>query len=187
MIPVKVSLSLSNVGFVALLRPANDKRSLPIFIGAAEAQAIAFQLDKVEVPRPMTHDLLKNLLDCLECRLKRIEICDLQDNTFYARLIIENNAVETAVDSRPSDAIALALRCAAPILVAEEVIDKAGVILPEEAEKKAAATPKQAEHPESALEHAQNELQKAIQEERYEEAAKLRDQLRRMGHPPAKN
>ena len=78
MIHVKVAgLSLSNMGFVLLLRGEQDPRSLPVFIGGAEAQAIALQLDSVKIPRPLTHDLFKNVLDCLECRLKRVVISDL--------------------------------------------------------------------------------------------------------------
>ena len=111
MMQVRVSgLSVSKVGFVILLQAPQDKRTLPIFIGAAEAQAIAIRLSGTKVPRPLTHDLLKNILDCLECRLQRIEIHSLKDNTFFARLILERDGVAFDVDARPSDDVALALR-----------------------------------------------------------------------------
>ena len=110
MIHVKVAgLSLSNMGFVVLLRGEQDKRTLPIFIGGAEAQSIIIHMDKVEIPRPLTHDLVKNLLDCMECRLKRVVINDLVESTFYALLVLEHDGVETEVDVRPSDAVAVAL------------------------------------------------------------------------------
>jgi bifunctional DNase/RNase len=179
MIAVKVSqISLSNVGFVVFLKAENENRTLPIFIGAAEAQAIAFILENVKPPRPLTHDLIKNLMDNLECRIKRIEICDLQDNTFYARLFLEWNGVETELDSRPSDAIALALRFSAPIYVADEVMESAGVTLKEE--KSAPGNNKEATKKISPAETLKQRLNKAVEEERYEDAAKLRDELKKL-------
>src|ERR1035437_141672 len=126
-------VSLSNMGFVVFLRNGTDidKRTLPIFIGATEAQAIALHLDRVPIPRPLTHDLLKTVMDNLECRMKRAEICALRENTFFAKLILEWNGVDSEIDARPSDAIALALRFTAPIYVAEEVMEAAGVLLDE--------------------------------------------------------
>jgi len=188
MIPVKVDqLFLSNMGFVVLLRSQNDERSLPIFIGAAEAQAIAIRLNGVEMPRPLTHDLLKNLLDFLECRLMRIEVCDLREGTFYANLVLERDGIPMEIDCRPSDAIALALRCGAPIFVAREVMDEAGrVFEPPEEEpedvKRAKEPPKEPKQPKqpkqpSLLETLTRELEKAVAEERYEDAARLRDQI----------
>jgi bifunctional DNase/RNase len=182
MIAVKVSqISLSNMGFVVFLKEENGQRSLPIFIGAAEAQAIAFVLEQVNPPRPLTHDLVKKLLDNMECRLKRIEVCDLKDNTFYARLLLEWNGLETEIDSRPSDAIALAMRCAAPIYVANEVMDEAGILVKDE---QTSASPGQPPaKPAAKLSPAKllkQKLDKAVQEERYEDAAKLRDEIKRL-------
>jgi uncharacterized protein len=189
MIQVKVaSVSLSNMGFVVLLRNEQDARTLPIFVGAPEAQAIALHIDRVEVPRPLTHDLFKNVLDCLECRLKRIVVCDLVDNTFYAVLVLERDGTETEVDARPSDAIALALRFAAPIYVVGKVMDQAGIILGAEEDKQpaaraAAASPGPAKD-ESNLDSLKAKLGEAIAAEHYEDAAKLRDEIRRIeqGH-----
>jgi len=188
MIPAKVEqLFLSNMGFVVLLKGAEDERSLPIFIGAAEAQAIALRINNVNVPRPLTHDLLKNVLDYLECRLLRIEVCDLEDGTFYARLILGRDGAEMPIDSRPSDAIALALRFDAPIFVEPKVMQEAGRVFneaelqppkqkPGEAQKKT-PTPKKELTP---LEQLEAELDKAVKEERYEDAAKLRDDINRL-------
>jgi len=182
MLPVKVDqLVLSNMGFVVLLKGAQDERSLPIFIGAAEAQAIAIKLNGIEVPRPLTHDLLKNLMDFLECRLLRIEVCDLKEGTFYARLVLERDAQPLTLDCRPSDAIALALRCGAPIFVAEAVMEEAGRVFETPAEAKAEQT--QAEKkttPASRLETLNRKLEQAIAEERYEDAAKIRDEIKNL-------
>ena len=189
MIPVKVAkLSLSNVGFVILLQGHEDKRSLPVFIGAAEAQAIAIKIEGVKVPRPMTHDLLKNILDCIEWRLKRVEVCDLIENTFYARLIMEHDGTETPVDSRPSDAIALALRCETPIFVDEKVMDKAGIVVPAKeagGDKENAVETKA--HRLTPVEELKHQLEKAVEDERYEAAAKLRDEIKRLEHPTKTN
>lgn len=182
MIPVTVAqVSFSNMGFVVLLRGTADPRTLPIFIGAPEAQSIAFFLERVEVPRPLTHDLFKQVLDNLECRMKRVEICELRDNTFFAKLHLEADGMESVIDSRPSDAIALALRFAAPIYVAEDVMHAAGILLKDEhpggaeADKK----PKKTLSPADAL---QQQIKQAIEEERYEDAARLRDELKKLSH-----
>lgn len=183
MILVKsMNVSLSNMGFVVFLRSGADtnKRALPIFIGATEAQAIALHLDHATVPRPLTHDLLKTVMDNLECRMKRAEICALRENTFFAKLILEWNGMESEIDARPSDAIALALRCTAPIYVAEEVMESAGVIL--DVTTGAGAVP-HAEPPRHHLAPAEalkQKLAKAVAEERYEDAATLRDELKKL-------
>ena len=192
LIQVRVaSLSLSNMGFVILLRSTQDKRSLPVFIGAAEAQAIAIHIEHVEVPRPLTHDLFKNVLDCLECRLKRVVITALRESTFFAVLVLERDGIETEVDSRPSDAIALALRSAAPIFMAREVMDQAGVVLPEAGSKEqtpgAQTAPAEPEPTLSPLEQLKQQLEQAIAQEHYEQAAKLRDEIRRLQQPRGHN
>ena len=190
MLPVKVDqLFLSNLGFVVLLKGPNDERSLPIFIGAAEAQAIAIQINKVNMPRPLTHDLMKNVLDFMECRLRRVEVCDLREGTFYARLVLDRDGEDMTLDSRPSDAIALALRCSAPIYVAEQVMEEAGKILDTETEGEGTGPEDAAEggqeKPEkdlSPLEALERRLRQAVEAERYEEAANLRDQIRQIRH-----
>lgn len=179
MIAVKVSqISLSNMGFVVFLKAEGGPLTLPIFIGAAEAQAIAFVLEKVNPPRPLTHDLLKNLMDNLECRIKRIEICDLRDNTFYAKLFLEWNGTEIELDSRPSDAIALALRFSAPIFVGDEIMESAGMMIKEE--ESALQNDKEPKKQISPAEALKQKLDKAVAEERYEDAAKFRDELKKL-------
>ncbi|MDO9541872.1 MAG: DUF151 domain-containing protein, partial [Kiritimatiellia bacterium] len=142
------------------------------------AQAIAFVLEKVRPPRPLTHDLIKNLMDNLECRIKRIEICDLRDNTFYAKLFLEWNGMETELDSRPSDAIALAMRFSAPIYVADEVMEATGVIIKDE--ESALQKDKEPKKEISPAEALKQRLDRAVAEERYEDAAKLRDELKQL-------
>ena len=114
----------SNVPIV-ILRSEEHSRILPIWIGIFEANAIALKLEGVEPPRPMTHDLLINLLGGVNCAITKIAISDLIDNTFFAQIFVKIDSEELIIDSRPSDAIALALRAAAPIYVAETVLDKA--------------------------------------------------------------
>jgi len=174
-IPVTVaSLSMSNAGFVVLLKSQQDERTLPIFIGLTEAQAIHFHLNEVKLPRPMTHDLLKNVLDVLEARLERIEIWNLKEGTFYGRLILSFEGQTLEVDSRPSDAIALAMRCSAPVFVAEEVMEEAALILGSSEQNGKESSPEE----EDDVSRLKRELDAAIAEERYEDAARLRDQIK---------
>jgi len=113
-------------GVVVLLRAENGKL-LPIWIGALEGQNIAIALAGEKPPRPLTPDLLLSVLEMLGGKLKRIEITELKDNTFYARLIVEHRGIEYEIDARPSDAIALALRADAPIYVDEKLLEEAAV------------------------------------------------------------
>ena len=109
---------------VVILRDTEKGHFLPIWVGIFEANAIALEMEKVTTPRPMTHDLLKNLLGELDARVDRIVINDLRDNTFFARIHLTRGDATLSVDSRPSDAIALALRSQAEIFVEEEVLEK---------------------------------------------------------------
>jgi len=115
---------LSNMPMI-ILRDEEDKRSLPIWVGLFEANAIALELEKIATPRPMTHDLIKKILEALEARVQKIVVNDVRDNTFYAVIHLRLGRADITVDSRPSDAIALALRVGAPIFVDEEVVHKA--------------------------------------------------------------
>jgi uncharacterized protein len=109
---------------VVILRDAGDGVFLPIWVGIFEANAIAIAMEKIATPRPMTHDLLNNLVKELDARVDRIVINDLKDNTFFARIHLSRAGATWTVDSRPSDAIALALRCQSEIFVEEEVLEK---------------------------------------------------------------
>ena len=115
---------------IVVLRDKEESRFLPIWIGHPEAKAIALTLEGVQVPRPLTHDLFVATLSTLHASLVRIEIHSLMSSTFYARLILEKDGEELVIDSRPSDAMALALRAGAAILVSESVLEsaKAGAI-----------------------------------------------------------
>jgi hypothetical protein len=117
----------SNTPVVMLQDPESDT-ALPIWIGHLEATAIATVLEQVEFPRPMTHDLIKNIMGHLEVGVDRVEVCDLRDNTFYAWIYLVANGKETRIDSRPSDALAIALRMQAPIYVHERVFEKSRVV-----------------------------------------------------------
>jgi len=110
---------------IVVLRDAQGQRLLPIWVGVFEANAIALQMENVQTPRPMTHDLIKNILEGLDAVVERVVVCALKDNTFYATLALRLGGATRVVDSRPSDAIALALRMGAPIFVDEAVIQSA--------------------------------------------------------------
>lgn len=177
MIRVKViNISLSHLGFVVILGDDPKGKTLPIFIGAPEAQAIAVILNGVQTPRPMTHDLTANILRSMGCQVAKVVISDLLDNTFYARVFfefMENPSQNFDIDARPSDAIAMALRFDAQIFVAKKIMDEAGVV-PEASEEVPAR--KEQEEP-TQIEALQKRLQHAIKEERYEQAAKIRDEI----------
>lgn len=120
---------------IVVLKDDEEKFFLPIWVGIFEANAIALQLENVATPRPMTHDLLKNVIGELEGRVTRIVINDLRDSTFFAQIRVLTGGKTLEVDARPSDAIALALRTEAPIFVAQAVLDQAQTISPENVEE----------------------------------------------------
>lgn len=183
-----LSTSPSSGGAYALiLKEVNGLRRLPIIIGAFEAQSIALEMEGIKPPRPLTHDLLKNVMDSLGASLNDVYINELKDGTFYAKLSLDNQEV----DSRPSDAIALAVRYGVPIYVSDKVMDEAGFVPEnEEAEKPAAsnAEPEQEQEKESGkpkvrlskLEQLQQQLVEAVAKEEYEKAAKIRDEIVRL-------
>jgi bifunctional DNase/RNase len=113
---------------IIILRDKEGQRVLPIWVGVFEANAIALQIENVTTPRPMTHDLLKNVIADLHGRIRKIVVSDLKENTFYALIYVDVGGELIAVDARPSDAIALALRARAPIFVEEKVIDHAKTV-----------------------------------------------------------
>jgi len=133
---------LSNMPII-ILRDEEEKRSLPIWVGIFEANAIALELEKITTPRPMTHDLIKSILETLEARVLKVVVNDLRDNTFFAAIHLQLGDSELTVDSRPSDAIALALRVGAPIFVEEEVVRRAKSV--EVAKEAEAAAPEDRE------------------------------------------
>lgn len=118
---------LTNMALV-ILRDLEGNKALPIWVGIPEANAIALEIEQVPTPRPMTHDLIKNLLDGMNATVSRIVVNDVKDSTFYATIYLSLEGQEIRIDSRPSDAIAVALRVKAPIYVALDVIERAGSV-----------------------------------------------------------
>jgi bifunctional DNase/RNase len=113
---------------IVILRDREGQKVLPIWVGIFEANAIALQIENIATARPMTHDLLRNVIRDLNAEVQKIVVCDLQDNTFYALIYLQLNGATVAIDARPSDAIALALRTRAPIYVEDTVIDNAKTV-----------------------------------------------------------
>ncbi len=173
--------------YAILLKEINGIRRLPIIIGAFEAQAIALEIEGIKPPRPLTHDLLKQVIDNLGASVIEVIVDELRENTFYAKIILEVSALTNEVDSRPSDAIALAVRAQAPIYVAESVMKIASFVPSEENEKN---TPSKKEgqreedmmsmSKEARIAALQNKLREAIEAEEYERAAKIRDDIQKL-------
>ncbi|MFC1853814.1 bifunctional nuclease family protein [candidate division CSSED10-310 bacterium] len=113
---------------IVILKDKESQRALPIWIGVFEANAILLELEKIDTPRPMTHDLLKNVIEGFKGKVKRVVVSDLKDSTYYANIEITVNNSNVKIDSRPSDAIALALRTNSPIYVTEKVIASSKII-----------------------------------------------------------
>lgn len=181
----------SNNAYALILKEVDGDRRLPIIIGAFEAQAIALEMEGVAPPRPMTHDLIKNIIDQFGATLSEVYINDMVDGTFYAKLAFDSHGFE--LDARPSDAIALAVRSNAPIYVSSDILDETGLV-PQGDEnfnqdnfeedddmqflKKDKAS--SGNKPKNRTESVQIELEKAIKDENYEKAAALRDELKRL-------
>ena len=167
------------------MQEKDSDRSLPIIVGSSEAQAIALYLEGVDMPRPMTHDLLINVLENLEGEINRVTIARISNGTFFAEIEVSNPQIgEMIIDARPSDAIAIALRTLSPIYVSDEVMGAAGIdnlasgsevaehVTSEELTKEASE--------ETVLENLNEALEKAVSEEEYEVAARLRDRIKQL-------
>ncbi|MFQ5811778.1 MAG: bifunctional nuclease family protein [Anaerolineae bacterium] len=126
-----IRASLMSQHRVVILKDVDSERYLPIWIGPFEAEAITLELQQVELARPLTHDLLQAVITAVGARVSHVLVNELRNDTFYARIVLDNNGRPLEIDSRPSDSIALAVRAKAPIFVAEEVMDRAS-IMPEE-------------------------------------------------------
>jgi bifunctional DNase/RNase len=133
-----IRVSLMNYQRVVILKEKTADRYLPIWIGPAEADAIAVRLQEVSVARPLTHDRLRSIIDALGAQVNCIVVNDLSNDTFYARVVLDVDGKSLEIDSRPSDAIALAVRTQVPIFAEESVLEKAGVMLDKEGEATAA-------------------------------------------------
>lgn len=179
-----LSTSPSSGGAYALiLNEVEGNRRLPIIIGTFEAQAIALELEHIKPPRPMTHDLLKNVIQTFGAEIKQVFINELSEGTFFARIIYSNNGDQMEQDARPSDAIALAVRFNAPIYVADEILNEAGIVSEEQEGGTEVTTGEGAKDQPaemSKLEKLEKELQTAIDTENYEKAARLRDEIQKL-------
>ncbi len=169
----RVTLDAHTNRFVVILRDDVNNRWLPIVVGNTEAQAIALQLESVSPPRPLTHDLIKNLLESIEAKISKVIVNDLRENTYFALIALKMNGTDSEIDARPSDAIALALRMQAPIFVSEDVMERASVD-----DKDTEAVNEEVGVPMNDLERLELDMQKAINDERYEDAARLRDEIK---------
>lgn len=134
-----IRVSMLNHQRVVILKEKDAERFLPIWIGPAEADAIAVKLQEYQVPRPLTHDLLSNVIGALGATVNSIIVSDLQNDTFFAKIILAVDGKQVEIDSRPSDAIALAVRAKVPIFAEEAVLEKAGIIIDPETGKPAPA------------------------------------------------
>ena len=171
--------------YAILLKEMNSSRRLPIIIGAFEAQAIALEIEGINPPRPLTHDLLKQVIDTLGGSVKEVIIDELRENTFFAKIILEVSALTYEIDSRPSDAIAIAVRTKAPIFVVENVME-AAAFLPttEQGKDTEDELPDEgffnANSKEAQIASLQTKLREANESEEYERAAKLRDDIQKL-------
>ncbi|PKL24234.1 MAG: hypothetical protein CVV47_10825 [Spirochaetae bacterium HGW-Spirochaetae-3] len=187
------TVAQTDQGNVVLIRPKESDLVVPIFIGQLETQSILIGLGRLEMPRPLTHDLLMSVMGALEAELVRIEIRDLHDRTFFANVVIKVGHGEIILDARPSDAISLAVRSHAEVYIAEDIVETAGVPVDMIRESSTVDESSPDDGPvitsvesmgppgpemERALLNA--ELEDAIQNEDYERAALVRDRLREL-------
>jgi uncharacterized protein len=185
--------------YALLLKETYGVRRLPIIIGSFEAQSIALELEGIKPPRPLTHDLLKNLIDHLGATIAEVIIDELRENTFYAKIRLDVSTLVHEIDARPSDAIALAVRTGTPLFVSDEVMRVAAYIPSSEDTDEENSdtfdddietgekidddkTPQ-----ELKLAQLRDWLREAIDKEDYERAAKLRDEINRLGNPTSQN
>lgn len=206
MIEAKVhSLAITDKGFVVMLKPINSERVIPIFIDYLQAQSMATALFNYKMGRPLTHDLINSVFQKCNIRLVNIIIDNVHLDTYYSKLVIEHNGKNEFVDARPSDAIALALRFQVSIFVEEHVIEKAGMIIEDNGskelemksgipynyqvfDKEANSENKRRdiklnnENGAKTKEEIQKLLEQAVKEERYEDAAKYRDELNNLNN-----
>ncbi len=173
--------------YAILLKEIDGARRLPIIIGAFEAQAIALEIEGIKPPRPLTHDLLKQLVENLGATVVEIIVSELKENTFYAKIILEVSGLTNEIDARPSDAIALAVRTFAPIYVSESVMEAASFIPSEESESETSQqgmsdfeSDKLPLTKEAQLAAMKDKLREALENEDYERAAKLRDEIKKL-------
>ena len=179
MIPVKVqkiSFHPPSRSYAVILSEINGTRKLPVIVGAFEAQSIALALESMDTPRPLTHDLIGLLIKEVEANLVAVRITSLEEGVFYATLDINGKITgKRSVDSRPSDAIAVGLRMQAPIMIAEKLFDEAGIENEDDDIPGETSTS-------LSVKELEDRLQVAVEGEKYEVAAKIRDQIKELKH-----
>ena len=172
----KISFHPPSRSYAVILKEIDGERRLPVIVGAFEAQSIALALEYMETPRPLTHDLIGNIIKGIGSKLKTVKITTLKEGVFFASLEISGDGIgERSIDSRPSDALAVALRLQAPILVEEDVMSEASMLSDSSSEEEEALD--SADWAPS-LNSLEKRLQEAIDGEEYERAAKIRDQIK---------
>jgi len=190
---LSLSSTVSGGGYAIILKEISGEKRLPIIIGQFEAQAIALELEGIKPPRPLTHDLLKNIIEALGYNVDSIIIYELKDSTFYAKIRFDIPTIDD-IDARPSDAIAIALKFGAPIFVASYIMDEIGFI--PEADKdeepsseipgtlniggQKADDKEETESIEAKIERLKSELEAAVSSEDYEKAAQIRDEIKKL-------
>ena len=174
MVPVKVqkiSFHPPSRSYAVILSEINGERKLPVIVGSFEAQSIALALESMDTPRPLTHDLIGLLIDEIDASLVSVRITDLEDGVFYASLDINSEITgKRSIDSRPSDAIAVGLRMKAPIMISDELFEEAGLSESEYVSSKSSDKV-------LSVKELEDRLQIAVDNEKYEVAAKIRDQI----------
>lgn len=174
----------SGGAYALILAESEGTRRLPIVIGSYEAQAIALELENIKPPRPMTHDLLKNMILSFDTTLKYVFINELKEGTFFAQIVYDFNGHTVELDARPSDAVALSVRFGTPIYVDEEVVKEAGIDTEAMTASRAESASQDAQpaggRELTKLEELERDLKTAIETENYEKAAKLRDTIQKL-------
>jgi len=178
------TVARTDKGNAVLVKPLGSERAVPIFIGQLEAQSILIGLGNVPMPRPLTHDLVIQMLEKLGVTVERVEITDLRDGTFYGRILMKQGIKKISIDSRPSDALGVAARLHCPVFIAESVVEEAGIAVNMIQTEDDQTISPFSESDDEADDEADDEkdrllteLQQAVEAENYEEAARLRDRI----------
>lgn len=169
------TVARTDKGNAVLVKPIGSERAVPIFIGQLEAQSILIGLGNVPMPRPLSHDLFVTMLEKLNSTIDRVDITELKEGTFYARIVLKQGLKKIVVDSRPSDALGITARIHCPLFISQSIVEEAGIAINLITDDDSSEDAEEAEHTE--LTRLEAELQRAVDDENYEEAARIRDKL----------
>ncbi len=176
-----LTVAPTNKGHAVFVKPLKNDLVVPIFVRQLESQAILFGISKISIHRPLTHDLITDLLQRLNVEVERVEITDMKDKTFYSRIILKQGMRRFSIDARPSDSLSIASRTGCVLYIAEPVVEEAGVslsLMQERVQKEDVAPA--VDIPMEERDRLEEELQQAIVEENYEQAARIRDRLQQL-------